>query len=170
MNTRQGIGCSRLGYYLLLALGVIACSASSQSIEYPTYPTPATVGNEPLSLLEHAQAWLGTPYRSASSIRGPSGGVDCSHLVHAIFTEAGREYPYTDTSHFPPPGYFRQLSPNETRLPGDIVLFPGHLALWVGEPGREVLSAQGSPGHPGKVTYGLSRWFGPIKGVYRWAR
>jgi cell wall-associated NlpC family hydrolase len=96
--------------------------------------------------------------------------VDCSHLVHAIYKEAGLGYPYADTHSFPPSGYFVKLPQGVQAQDGDVVLFSGHMGIFVGGHDGEIISAQGSTSKPGKVQYGEAEWFGAKVGVFRWAR
>lgn len=67
-------------------------------------PTPtATSSFESNLVLDAARTHEGTPYSS----------IDCSHLVHQAFHEAGYDYPYTDTRHWPPQE-FRPLASDES--------------------------------------------------------
>jgi len=58
-----------------------------------------------------------------------SGAADCSHLVHAIYANAGFEYPYATS--------FEIYAGNEnfarvkTPHPGDVVAWPGHVGIVV---------------------------------------
>jgi NlpC/P60 family len=58
-----------------------------------------------------------------------SGAADCSHLVHAIYANAGFEYPYATS--------FEIYAGNEnfarvkTPHPGDVIAWPGHVGIVV---------------------------------------
>lgn len=41
------------------------------------------------ALLDHARSWEGTPFFAYSCAKGPSGGVDCVHLVQDILVSCG---------------------------------------------------------------------------------
>jgi cell wall-associated NlpC family hydrolase len=124
-----------------------------------------------LKLIQVANTWIGTPYKTGAETKGAQGGVDCSHLVHAIYHEAGFEYPYADTSHFPPPGFFTPISEDDDPENGDVILFAAHMGIYCDRNDDNVLiSAQGSETKPGKVQCGNPSWFGTFKGAYTWAK
>jgi cell wall-associated NlpC family hydrolase len=121
-------------------------------------------------VVEQATTWLGTPYKTGGTVKGPNGGVDCSHNVHLVYKDAGYEYPYSPTNTFPPAGYFVSID-REDAKEGDILLFEGHMGIVATNPAdgsTDIISAQGSPTKPGKVQYGKSEWFGALKGAYHW--
>ena len=155
---------------LLLPLSLGGCLESSPPRVAPPLPLvssqrpPSPLGDR---VIRVAQSWLGTPYRRGSENKGPDGGVDCSHLVHSVYREAGLDYPYVDSHAFPPPGYFVKLPDNAQGEEGDVVLFAGHMGILLSK--ELVISAQGSPSKPGKVQVGSDDWFGKKLGVFRWA-
>jgi hypothetical protein len=66
-------------------------------------------------------------------------GIDCSHLMHLIFTEAGLPFPYRntvllhsrlDSRRFTPDVPFINLGRRlSDALPGDLLLYPNHIVM-----------------------------------------
>ena len=77
--------------------------------------------------VENALSRLGTPYRWGG--KGPA-GIDCSGLVFMSWMEAGVLF-YRDASI--EPGFPVHEIPREELKPGDLIFFPGHVALYLGE-------------------------------------
>lgn len=121
------------------------------------------------SIVSEAKTWIGTPYQEGGTKKGSTGGVDCSHLVHLVYSAVDNNYPYTPTGNFPPAGYFTQVDVSNVE-DGDVVLFSGHMGILAEEGDNNLISAQGSPTKKGTVRFGQSVWFGAVKGYYRWAR
>lgn len=110
-------------------------------------------------IVEEANGWLGTKYLSGGNTKQ---GVDCSHLVSAVYDQAGFPYSYRMTSNFPPPDNFKKVtSPQE----GDIVLYSGHMGIYTA---GKIISAQGTPQKPDQVRIGELSWFSTMKGYYRY--
>ena len=107
-------------------------------------------------IVKEATTWLGVPYDPKGDSRA---GIDCSHLVWRVYDGAGFPYPYRHTPAFPPKGKFGKVAiPQE----GDVVLFSGHMGIYTN---KKVISAQSGEG---RVMEGELKWFGKIKGYYRY--
>jgi len=119
------------------------------------------------SLIDVAKSWLGTPWHPmAGQTPARQVRVDCSNLVHAVYVEAGLSYVYADTASFLRLAQFVHV---EVPLPGDVVLFGGHLGIATpNSVDGEMISAHGSPTKPGVVRYGQISWFADFKGYYCW--
>jgi cell wall-associated NlpC family hydrolase len=64
---------------------------------------------------------------------------DCSHLVHAIFEQAGFPYQYADSSSIYSGGSeFRRVS---RPRPGDLVVWPGHVGIVINPSQHSFFSA-----------------------------
>ena len=93
-----------------------------------------------------ARAWIGTPFRHQSRIRGERGGVDCWNLVRAVGEEVrglritSQEFaPFAGYARVPQDGLLtraldrflvRQSRAGEDWRPGDVILIAG-------KPGRD---------------------------------
>jgi hypothetical protein len=82
-----------------------------------------------------AATWEGTPYGlvGAASQKGVLG--DCSGSTNKIYNEAGFPYPYQSTgscaAFASKTNQFRQIDPSKQPLQaGDILLWPGHMAIY----------------------------------------
>ena len=134
------------------------------------------LGNDPLNLIdpfglemaslragkavvEKAKGWLGVPYEEGGSSRK---GIDCSHFVCIVYEEAGLSYPYTPSGNFGSSQCFERVKKGPQE--GDIILFRGHMGIYTE---GKVISAQSGEG---KVTLGEIKWFGPVKGYYRYIK
>jgi len=120
-------------------------------------------------ILESARKLIGTKYSE----------LDCSHMVHKVYGEAGLTYDYMTTELLNGPlseRYFK--STNEGR-PGDLVLYSAHVGIYdpdgcdaqrTSECERvksdmRVLSSRSGAGLG--VEYGRSNWFGKAR-YLRW--
>jgi cell wall-associated NlpC family hydrolase len=93
--------------------------------------------------------------------------TDCSHLVHAIYGQAGFSYPYASSSElYQGTDSFRRVSKPQ---PGDLVVWNGHVGIVV-NPGRRMFFSFLSQG-PGIDTYNAQYWKerGPLR-FYRYIR
>jgi cell wall-associated NlpC family hydrolase len=77
-------------------------------------------------ILSNAPSWKGVPYLRRGKTRK---GADCSGSTWAIYGEAGSPYLYRDSSSFPGSEFKEVPSP----LPGDVVWWSGHMAIFAGE-------------------------------------
>jgi cell wall-associated NlpC family hydrolase len=79
---------------------------------------------------------------------------DCSHLVHAIFLQAGFPYPYASSSdlYAGSDDFQRVTSPQ----PGDLVVWPGHVGIVV-NPAQRVFFSRLRRG-PGVDAYDAQYW------------
>lgn len=124
-------------------------------------------------IIEKAAAWTGTPYRRFNPTNQE--GADCPGSTSRIYTESGLQYdPST------PPGYWstgkfkeemkagahpnlREIPLNEAKK-GDILLWPGHMAIYNPDGGEnDILTARdyGKAYGPG-----MSKWWGSEPKVY----
>ena len=84
--------------------------------------------------MAEAATWKDTPYdaRGANSIKGVLG--DCSGSTFQIYKAAGFPYPYQMSGAFLTyarhSGLFRALSSGEQPQDGDILAWPGHMAIY----------------------------------------
>ena len=68
----------------------------------------------------------------------PTVAADCSGSVHAIYSQSGLRYRYTETARFAAAAAsetipFRKLDPSEAPRPGDVVFYPsGHMSIYAG--------------------------------------
>ena len=83
-------------------------------------------------------------------------------MVCVAYREAGLNYPYTPSSKFGSSECFEKIktAPQE----GDVIQFYGHMGIFAE---GKVISAQSGEG---KVTLGEIKWFGPVKGYYRYKK
>ena len=93
--------------------------------------------------------------------------IDCSHLVHAIYDEAGFSYPYASSSAlYQGTDEFRRVKHPQ---PGDLVVWSGHVGIVVNPVQRAFFSTL-SHG-PGIDTYDAEYWKdrGPVR-FYRYIK
>jgi hypothetical protein len=85
-------------------------------------------------IVNEAANWDGTPYgmSGAKSVRGVAG--DCSGSTYEIYRAAGFPYPYQTSGSFlvyaKTSGQFRALAAGEQPQDGDILSWPGHIAIY----------------------------------------
>lgn len=86
-------------------------------------------------IVEAAKSWEGTPYKSLGEKSSRQYGGDCSGTTNKIYTEAGFPYPYQSTMRFADyvgkTHRFREIVPAVQAMQvGDIILWPGHMAIF----------------------------------------
>ena len=97
-------------------------------------------------IVEAARGWDGTPYRLVGDNSVKQVGGDCSGTTNKSYCAAGFPYPYQSTANFT--NYvrsslrFRKIQPsNQALQAGDILLWPGHMAIYApfpeGDPRRD---------------------------------
>jgi hypothetical protein len=86
-------------------------------------------------IVEAAKAWEGTPYRLVGANSVKHVGGDCSGTTNKSYAAVGFPYPYQSTANFA--AYvrkslrFRKIVPATQALQvGDILLWPGHMAIY----------------------------------------
>lgn len=88
------------------------------------------------SIVAEAMKYVGTPYAYGGS--SPSTGFDCSGFVNYVFGQLGVSVPRTSGAFY---SYTRVSNPQ----PGDLIVSPGHVAIYVA-PGLRI-----DANHPGDV-------------------
>jgi hypothetical protein len=100
-------------------------STAKHSVETSAKPVPGATSSRLLSS-DEGLAIIGAALETRHTTH--SGG-DCSHLVHAIYEQAGFPYPYADSSKlYDGIEDFRQVTHSQ---PGDLAVWLGHAAIVV---------------------------------------
>jgi len=97
-------------------------------------------------IVETTATWEGTAYQSVGgrSVKGVGG--DCSGITNKSYIEAGFPYPYQRTADFAAyvtaSNRFRKIDPEKVPMQaGDLLLWPGHMAIYApfpeGHPKRD---------------------------------
>lgn len=131
------------------------------------------------AVLSAARALIGTKKYS---------DIDCSHFVHSAYATAGVNYAYQATATFKTlvGQQFVEVNAEKDGFePADVLMFSGHMGLWDAD-GCKVLQEAGNPnaecgrfnnqlpflssrsGSNRGPDYGMMKWFGGLKAVYRW--
>ncbi|WP_189112199.1 C40 family peptidase [Pilimelia terevasa] len=119
-------------------------------------PAPAGITGAAGRAVRFAYSQIGTPYRFGGS--GPD-GYDCSGLIKAAWTAAGRNLPHNAAGQR---GVVRDIGRSDLR-PGDLVFYYGdlsHVALYIG--GGRIIHAPtyGENVHIDSLTYAPIHSFG----------
>jgi cell wall-associated NlpC family hydrolase len=102
----------------------------------PSPPSPPAPTHQLLAQIAQKYVNRGIPYRMGGN--SLSGGMDCSHFVWMVLKEAGYNVQYRDSG-----GLAAWTQRIASPQPGDLVLFRGHVGIYV-SPGKMV--DQGSSG------------------------
>jgi NlpC/P60 family len=86
-------------------------------------------------IVDIAATWEGTPYGLVGAASQKSGIGDCSGTTNKIYQEAGFPYPYQSTASFATyaskTNRFRKVDSSKQKLQaGDVLLWPGHMAIY----------------------------------------
>ena len=85
------------------------------------------------AIVAAAKQWEGTPYAAIGPASERGKGGDCSGTTWRIYQAAGLPYEYNATATFPGyarrSGRFRELGAGEARQEGDVLYWPGHVAI-----------------------------------------
>lgn len=123
----------------------------------PYYSTPFTADEDAFRrrLVEMAKGYLGTQYRWGGK---STLGIDCSGLTSMCYMLCG-VYIYRNA------GYVDSFAvheiPAEDRKPGDLLYFPGHIAMYIGD--DRYIHSTGRSGDDGVVINSLN----PAHGDFR---
>ena len=155
----------------------------SDAIALEATKTTDLTPEEGKRIVAAAATWLDTKYAlmGAASSKGESGRADCSGSTWRIYEEAGFPYRYQATATFlnyvKDSGRFRELKPEEARQDGDVLFWPGHIAIsssfttadsqWANftrkSKPQHVTNDMWSATHPGGAPFGpaiSAYWFG----------
>ena len=126
--------------FCLLLLGLLSsCRSAAPAYDYRTLARAGIAlgididQDDNHKLYVEAAKWLGVPYRNGGNSKR---GIDCSGLVSMAYLLNGIVI-YRDAGikeGFP----IRPIDPKDAK-PGDLLFFPGHVAMYLGE-GRYVHS------------------------------
>lgn len=127
------------------------------------------------AVLTEARRLIGTSYSE----------MDCSHFVHRAYASAGLRYQYADSAsfHLRASGVdrvFIELSPNEPKQAGDVIVMKGHMGIWDPEGCMAISNKESAycgkfsgnapflSAMSGGTDYGKVEWWKSAKKVYRW--
>jgi hypothetical protein len=97
-------------------------------------------------IVEATSKWEGTPYKSVGGESVNGVGGDCSGITNKSYIEAGFPYPFQPTRTFAAyaksSNRFREINPKKVPMQaGDLLLWPGHMAIYApfpeGHPKRD---------------------------------
>jgi cell wall-associated NlpC family hydrolase len=147
---------------IILVGCVFACGGpSAQSIERPHGASPARAKAHLSPVTLNEDEGLTVIAAALDSRVHPTQQRDCSHLVHAIYDQAGFSYPYAEsTDLYQGTDHFRRVKHPQ---PGDLVVWTGHVGIVV-NPARRIFFSKLTHG-PGTDRYDAQYWRarGPAK-------
>ena len=109
-------------------------------------------------IIRKAGEWTGTRYQFGG---GSNQGIDCSHFVYEVFkAEVDPEMVYAATSGLLTSTAFADVLMPQT---GDLVFWPGHVAIVVDGPGGNFIGAQTSTG-VAQASFTKGYWAGQYGG------
>jgi hypothetical protein len=121
-------------------------------------------------IVEVAATWEGTPYSlvGGNSVKGRGG--DCSGTTNKSFVEAGFPYPYQSTANFASYANashrFREINvKKEPMQAGDLLLWPGHMAIYAPFPAGHPKYDTGVMKHGQKKFNNMYTAFNATRGV-----
>jgi hypothetical protein len=90
--------------------------------------------NDARHIVAEAATWKGTPYALTGESSAKGVGGDCSGTTYRIYRAAGCPYRYQTSHDFRTSavksGLFRELRSGEAAQDGDILSWPGHMAIY----------------------------------------
>lgn len=112
--------------------------------------------SEGWSIVAIAATWEGTPYLFVGAGSRKLVGGDCSGSTYKIYQEAGYPYPYKTTANFEAyvaqSGRFREVAADRSNMQaGDVLLWPGHMAIYAPFPEGNAKRMTGVVHHGQKV-------------------
>ena len=136
----------------------------------PSTPPPLPPGlsqEQQTRLSSVARNWSSArvPYAPSNSpmagINASLAGADCSGAVYAIYNQAGISIPYSATEGFPRHPSFTPLPSGSTPQVGDVLWWPGHVAIFAGEvpeSGHKMWTAFRPQGPDFGLSLSIYRW------------
>src|SRR4051812_14683709 len=132
---------SLTGLSLIATLPSAPAQASSPTIEPATVTAPIKLVHSthdspsmPLSSIKSnsrvvnvAKKYVGRNLHYRYGGNSFKTGIDCSHFVWRVFQEAGYKVPYRSSS-----ALAREVKRVKNPIPGDLVLYRGHVGIYVG--------------------------------------
>ena len=105
-----------------------------ESVEQPRDP-------EREAVIRFALQFIGCPYKWGGT--NLTGGIDCSGFVQAVYRQFGYSLPRTSAAQR---NYGIQIDSLKDALPGDIICYQGHVALYLGN--GQIVHASNSKPYP----------------------
>lgn len=102
------------------------CSSAMRTDAEASPELRGGMGQVRSGVLEAARKLIGTPYLYGGE--NPAIGLDCSGLVRYVYARFGYDVPHSSSAIR---SAYRQI-PGEQALPGDIMWWPGHVAIYTG--------------------------------------
>jgi len=138
-------------------------SISNPIMFFDKYGFEAISKEQGRKIIEEAKKWEGTQYKWGGNSES---GIDCSHLVHQVYTASGFPYSYQTSKSFEEKN--NNFIAVDKCQDGDVMLFKDkHMGLYVSSPpieGHTIYGARTSK--KTGVYYGKPGWYGDPKGQY----